>query len=82
MGMKVAVDLHRIPPLAVSHIVNGNIVLLGPEKRNCIESFLAAKDVFCRYLPLLLSHHKVLNSNHLPRMRIGPPCNVARGKDS
>ena len=34
-----AVDLRRIPLLRVTHVIDREVVVLGPKKRNCIEFF-------------------------------------------
>src|ERR1700736_1821073 len=81
-GIKIAVDLDRIPSLGVPHIVNSDVVVLAPEKRHGIESFAIAQNIFGRHLPLLLSHDPVLYPNALTGMRIGPPRNVPGRKDT
>src|SRR5262245_62628642 len=63
-------------------VVDGHVVVLAPEERNLGESLLLAENVARRRLTLPLGHDPMLDPQILAGMGIGPPRDVAGGKDS
>src|SRR5579863_5280029 len=77
-----SVHLGRIPLIRVSHIVDGQVVVLAPEERDGVEPLTRSKHVHRRDLPLALSDHPVLDADALTGVRVRPPRNVACGEHS
>src|SRR4029077_2892879 len=66
---------------AVTNIANGHIEMIAPEKWRTDERLACAENVARRSLPLPFCHHPVLHTN-ATCARIGPPRDIAGGKDS
>src|SRR5690349_14735151 len=77
-----SLDLRVIPALRVPHVHEREIVLIGPEEGDGVETLPPAEDVSCRGLPLTLRHDPVLHANALTGVRIGPAGDVAGGEDA
>src|SRR5690606_37103394 len=78
----VAVDLDRVPFLGVADIVDRHVVMLAPEERHVVERRAFAEHVKSSGLALALGNHPVLDTDALPRNRIGPARDIAGGKDA
>src|SRR5262245_60639813 len=63
-------------------VVDRHVVVLAPEERNLGKSLLLAENVASCRLTLPLGHDPMLDPQILAGMGIGPPRDVAGGKDS
>src|SRR6266446_3464990 len=78
----VAVDVEIVPALGMPDIVDRHVVVLAPEERNLGKSLPLAENVARRRLTLPLGNDPMLDPQILAGMGIGPPRDVAGGKDS
>src|SRR5207253_1591353 len=78
----IAVDINAIPLLRVAHVVDGQIVMLGPEKRHCRKALPLPEDIPRCHHALALGEHPVFNADALARSRVGPARNIARRIDA
>src|SRR5262249_33136787 len=78
----VALDVEIVPRLGVPDVVDRHVVVLAPEERNLGKSLLLAENVARCRLTLPLGHDPMLDPQVLAGMGIGPPRDVAGGKDS
>src|SRR5262249_27755307 len=81
-ALDVAIDLDAIPLLGVADIVDRHVIVLAPEERYGVELFASAQHVQGRRLPLALGHHPLVGASGLTAVGIGPPREVAGGKDA
>src|SRR5262249_12866688 len=58
-GIQAALNLNRVPALGVADVLDRDVVVLTPEKRNSVEAFATAQHVACRDLTLPLRDHPV-----------------------
>src|SRR5262245_39433955 len=66
----------------MSDVGDGHVVVLTPEKRHELARDPLAEHVLGGDLSLSFGHDPVLDPQLLPRVRIGPPSDVAGGKDA
>src|SRR5262249_16608666 len=77
----VALDVEIVPRLGMPDVVDRHVVVLAPEERNLGKSLLLAENVASCRLTLPLGHDPMLDPQILAGMGIGPPRDVAGGKD-
>jgi hypothetical protein len=80
--IELPVDLGFIPSFGVPDISDAKIVLLGPEERDGVKYFPAAKNVACRGLSLTLGHDKVLDAYSFAGEPVRPARDVAGCEDA
>src|SRR5262249_11907430 len=78
----VALNIEIVPRHAMPDVVDRHVVMLAPEERNFGKSLPLAENVVRRGLTLPLGHDPMLDPQILAGMGIGPPRDVAGGKDS
>src|SRR5258707_11564354 len=78
----VALNVEVVPSLGMPDVVDRHIVVLAPEERNLGKSLPLAEDVARHRLTLPLGHDPMLDPQILAGTGIGPPRDVAGGKDS
>src|SRR6516164_10583371 len=66
----------------MADVVDRHVVVLAPEERNLGKSLLLAENVARCRLTLPLGHDPMLDPQILAGMAIGPPRDVAGGKDT
>src|ERR1700722_5385634 len=64
----------------MTHIVDGDVIVLAPKERHHIELFAKSEHVRRRRLSLALGNYPMFDAYPLAGARIGPPDDVARGK--
>src|ERR1019366_6516680 len=75
-----AVDANAVPLLGVADVVDGDVVVLAPEKRHGGEALAPPQHVAGRDLALALRHDPVLDAHAIAGPGIGPARDVARGE--
>src|ERR1700687_5061749 len=73
----ITLDDKIVPPLGMTDVVDGNVVVLAPEKGNRIVGLAGAKHVESRRLSLPLRHDPMLDANGLTSVPIRPTRDVA-----
>src|SRR5688572_13636657 len=71
--VKLPIDFGFIPSLGVSNVSEAEIVLLGPEERNGVETFPSTQHLARRRLRLPLRNNPVFDPNSLAGEPVRPP---------
>src|SRR6202047_2678735 len=79
---KASVDLDAVPFRSVPDIEELQIVLLGPEERRRIETFVGAEHVAGSRLALPFGDDPGLDADRLASQPVGPPGDIAGGPDT
>src|SRR5258708_2948988 len=82
LGRDIAFDCQCVPRLGVAHIVDRDVIMLAPEERHGRELLSISEDVERRGLTLPLGDDPMFDASFCARVRIGPPRDIARRKDS
>src|SRR6516165_10998238 len=78
LRLEAAVYVDPIPLPGVADVVEQQVALLGPEKRNCVEGLALAEHVAGGRLALAFGDDPMLDADALAGQPVGPTCDVAR----
>jgi len=81
-GVDVAVHGDLVPCLRMADVIDRNVVVLAPERRDGIEGLASPEHIQRRDLSLAFRDHPVLDPNGLAGARIWPARDVAGGEDA
>jgi hypothetical protein len=82
LRLESAVYVDPIPSPGVADIVEQQVVLLGPEERNCVEALARPEHVAGRRLALAFGHDPMLDADGLAGQPVGPTGDVACSIDA
>jgi hypothetical protein len=80
--IKLSIDFGSIPSFGMADISETEIVLLGPEERDSLETFPSTQHIARGSLPLALRDNPVFDTNPLPSESVRPTGDVAGRKYS
>ena len=80
MRVERTVDLDGVPSLGVADVLDRDVVVLAPEKRNRVEPLAIAEHVPSGHLTLALGDDPVFDADSRAGVGIGPSSDVAGGE--